>query len=86
MFSDIVIRTINFSLSKETGHIKIYTGASEYFDELRREFANACHLLPELRAFIHTRNSQGGGKIHSLLHGHATHRVLGRGRDQSRDR
>ncbi|AEO54244.1 hypothetical protein MYCTH_99556 [Thermothelomyces thermophilus ATCC 42464] len=46
---DIIMRTIDFRLSKESGHAEIHAGASEYLDGLRREFANVCHILPELK-------------------------------------
>jgi DNA mismatch repair protein MSH5 len=49
---DIIIRTIDFQLSKESGHTEILPGASDYLDGLRREFAEVCHLLPELKQSV----------------------------------
>ncbi|KAK4158209.1 muts domain V-domain-containing protein [Chaetomidium leptoderma] len=49
---DIIIRTIDFQLSKESGHTEILPGASEYLDGLRREFADVCHLLPQLKEYV----------------------------------
>jgi DNA mismatch repair protein MSH5 len=45
----MIIRTIDFQLSKETGHTEILQGASDCLDELRREFTGVCQMLPELR-------------------------------------
>ncbi|KAK4144643.1 muts domain V-domain-containing protein [Dichotomopilus funicola] len=49
---DIIIRTIDFQLSKESGHTEIQTEASEYLDGLRREFADVCHMLPEIKESV----------------------------------
>lgn len=46
---EIIIRTIDFQLSKESGRTEILPGASEYLDELRREYADACGMLRDLR-------------------------------------
>ena len=46
---DIIIRTIDFQLSKDSGHTEILPGASDYLDGLRREFADVCQMLPELK-------------------------------------
>ncbi len=49
---DIIIRTIDFQLSKENGHTEILAGASDYLDGLRREFADVCQMLPEIQASV----------------------------------
>ncbi|KAL2020184.1 hypothetical protein VTK56DRAFT_8708 [Thermocarpiscus australiensis] len=49
---DMIIRTIDFQLSKESGHTEIRPGASECLDELRRELADVCSMLPELKESV----------------------------------
>ncbi|KAK3299100.1 muts domain V-domain-containing protein [Chaetomium fimeti] len=49
---DIIIRTIDFQLSKESGYTEILSGASDFLDGLRREFADVCRLLPELKQSV----------------------------------
>jgi DNA mismatch repair protein MSH5 len=46
---DIIIRTIDFQLSKDSGHTQILPGASDYLDGLRREFADVCQMLSEVK-------------------------------------
>ncbi|KAK3906216.1 muts domain V-domain-containing protein [Staphylotrichum tortipilum] len=49
---DTIIRTIDFQLSKENSRTEILPGASEYLDELRREFTDVCQMLPELKEAV----------------------------------
>ncbi|KAK3383895.1 muts domain V-domain-containing protein [Lasiosphaeria ovina] len=46
---ETILKTINFKLSMETGRTEILTGASDNLDELRREFAHVCQILPEIK-------------------------------------
>ncbi|KAL2263346.1 hypothetical protein VTK26DRAFT_7142 [Humicola hyalothermophila] len=47
LVGDLIIRTIDFVASKESGHTEIHSGVSECLDELRREFFGVCRLLPD---------------------------------------
>ncbi|KAK4239460.1 muts domain V-domain-containing protein [Achaetomium macrosporum] len=49
---DIIIRTIDFQLSKENGRTEILVGASEYLDGLRQEFASVRDMLPDLKESV----------------------------------
>jgi DNA mismatch repair protein MSH5 len=49
---DIIIRTIDFQLSKESCRTELHTGASEYLDALRREFADVRQMLPDLKESV----------------------------------
>ncbi|KAK4128317.1 hypothetical protein N657DRAFT_652032 [Parathielavia appendiculata] len=49
---DVIMRTIDFQLSKENGRTEIHLGASEYLDGLRREFADVCQALPEVKESV----------------------------------
>ncbi|GAB1311213.1 hypothetical protein MFIFM68171_01423 [Madurella fahalii] len=49
---EIIIRTIDFQLSKESGRTEILPGASECLDELRKEFTNVCRTLPDLKRSV----------------------------------
>lgn len=46
---EIIIRTIDFQLSKESGRTEILPGASECLDELRKESTGVFHMLHELK-------------------------------------
>ena len=46
---DLIVRTIDFQLSKESGRTEIMQGVSEYLDGLRKEFAEVCEMLPDLK-------------------------------------
>ncbi|KAK0733359.1 muts domain V-domain-containing protein [Lasiosphaeria miniovina] len=46
---ETILKTINFKLSMETGRTEILTGASDNLDELRREFAHVCQILPKIK-------------------------------------
>ncbi|KAL2137071.1 hypothetical protein VTI74DRAFT_9677 [Chaetomium olivicolor] len=49
---DTILRTIDFQLSKESGHTEIFAGTSEYLDGLKQEFTDVCELLPEIKAAV----------------------------------
>ncbi|KAK0730594.1 muts domain V-domain-containing protein [Lasiosphaeris hirsuta] len=44
----MLLKTIDFQLSKESGHTEIMQGASENLDELKSVFTHACEMLPDL--------------------------------------
>ncbi|KAK3695186.1 muts domain V-domain-containing protein [Podospora appendiculata] len=52
---DMIMKTIDFKLSKEKGHTEIMPGSSAKLDEMRQEFADLYHMLPEV-----TRGIQKG--------------------------
>jgi DNA mismatch repair protein MSH5 len=49
---EIIMRTIDFQLSKENGRTEILLGASEYLDGLRHEFTDVCQALPEIKESV----------------------------------
>ncbi|KAL2269874.1 hypothetical protein VTJ83DRAFT_2058 [Remersonia thermophila] len=49
---DTIMRTIDFQISRDSGITEILSGASEYLDGLRHEFAEVCRFLPELARHV----------------------------------
>ncbi|KAK3362851.1 muts domain V-domain-containing protein [Lasiosphaeria hispida] len=59
---EMILKTIDFQLSKESGHTEIMQGASERLDELKRVFARACEMLPDLTDGIQKENPAWAGQ------------------------
>ncbi|KAK3337311.1 muts domain V-domain-containing protein [Cercophora scortea] len=45
---EMIMKTIDFKLSKEKGHTEILTGSSAKLDKMRQEFADLYHMLPDV--------------------------------------
>ena len=46
---EIIVNTIDFKLSKDTGRTEILPGASERLDDLKEDHAQVCQILPEVK-------------------------------------
>ncbi|KAK1828220.1 muts domain V-domain-containing protein [Podospora conica] len=49
---EMILATIDFELSKDTGHTEIVQGASQTLDGLKADFARICQMLPEANATV----------------------------------
>jgi DNA mismatch repair protein MSH5 len=58
---DIIMRTIDFQTSKESGRTEILPEASDYLDGLRQEFANVLQVLPDLKESVVQDTSREAG-------------------------
>ncbi|KAK0628150.1 muts domain V-domain-containing protein [Bombardia bombarda] len=60
---EMIMNTIDFKLSKDVGHTEIFPGASERLDELKQEFGEVYHMLPNIKEGIEREGVYDGRDI-----------------------